>query len=124
VRQGAYVWRTLWRDGAVVANGTDVPVEAIDPLANLHCAVTRQVPGADTAFTPDETLTRRQALRSYTHNNAYAAFAEDRKGTLTPGKLADIAVLSTNVLDGPAAALRTATVDLTIRGGTVAYRRR
>jgi predicted amidohydrolase YtcJ len=124
VRQGAYVWRTLWRDGAVVANGTDVPVEAIDPLANLHCAVTRQVPGADTAFTPDETLTRRQALRSYTRNNAYAAFAEDRKGTLTPGMLADIAVLSTNILDGPAAALRSATVDLTIRGGTVAYRRR
>ena len=123
VEQGAYVWRTLWEDGAVVGNGTDVPVEAVDPLASFHCTVTRQVPGADSAFTAEETLSRRRALRSYTVNNAYAAFTEDTKGTLAPGKLADVAVLSDNILDGPADRIRAAEVDLTIVGGEVAYER-
>jgi predicted amidohydrolase YtcJ len=107
----------------VVTNGTDVPVEEIDPLASLHCTVTRQVPGADTAFTAEETLSRRRALRSYTVNNAYAAFTEDRKGTLTPGKYADIAVLSGNLLEVPADSIRSVDVDATIVGGEVAYER-
>jgi predicted amidohydrolase YtcJ len=123
VEQGAYPWRTLWEDGAVVTNGTDVPVEAVDPLASLHCTITRQVPDADTAFTAEETLSRRQALRSYTVNNAYAAFEEDTKGTLTPGKLADIAVLADNILEVPADEIRSVDVDLTIVGGEVAYER-
>ena len=123
VEQGAYPWRTLWEDGAVVTNGTDVPVEAVDPLASLHCTITRQVPDADTAFTAEETLSRRQALRSYTVNNAYAAFEEDTKGTLTPGKLADIAVLTDNILAVPADEIRSVAVDLTIVGGEVAYER-
>ena len=123
VEQGAYPWRTLWEDGAVVTNGTDVPVEAVDPLASLHCTVTRQVPDADTAFTAEETLSRRQALRSYTVNNAYAAFEEDTKGTLTPGKLADIAVLADNILAVPADEIRSVAVDLTIVGGEGAYER-
>ncbi len=123
VEQGAYVWRTLWNDGAVVGNGTDVPVEAIDPLASLHCTVTRQVPGTDSSFTEEETLSRRQALESYTINNAYMAFAEDEKGTLTPGKLADVAVLSNNLLEIPTDSIRETTVDYTIVGGTVVYER-
>ncbi len=121
VNQGAYLWNTLWADGAVVGNGTDVPVEKIDPLASLHCTATRQVPGTDTTFTPDETLTRRRALQSYTINNARMAFEEDVKGTLTPGKLADVTVLSENILTGPPERLREATVDYTIVGGEVAY---
>ena len=121
VEEGAYVWRTLWDDGAVVGNGTDVPVEKIDPLASFHCTVTRQVPGPDSSFTEEETLSRRQALKSYTLNNAYAAFTEDVKGTLTPGKLADIAVLSTSPLNAPASKIRNTTVDYTIVGGDVAY---
>jgi len=123
VEQGAYPWRTLWEDGAVVTNGTDVPVEKIDPLASFHCTVTREVPGSDTTFTPEETLGRRQALRSYTINNAYAAFAEEEKGTLEPGKLADVAVLSDNILEIPANQIRGAEVDLTILGGEVVYER-
>ena len=123
VRQGAYLWKTLWEDGVVVANGTDVPVEKIDPLANLHCTVTREVPGTDTTFTPGETLSRRRALKSYTMKNACAAFTEDVKGTLTPGKLADVAVLSENILEGPADAIPTVDVTHTIVGGTVAYER-
>lgn len=123
VNEGAYVWKTLWEDGAVVTNGTDVPVEKIDPLASFHCTVTRQVPGTDTTFTPDETLTREQALKSYTVNNAYAAFEEDIKGTLTPGKLADVAVLSKNILEIPADQIRSTQVDYTVLGGEVVYER-
>ncbi len=121
VTEGAYVWRTLWNDGAVVGNGTDVPVEKIDPLASYHCTVTRQVPGTDTTFTPDETLTRRQALKSYTIENARMAFEEDEKGTLTPSKLADVTVLSDNILEIPADQIRDTQVDLTILGGEVVY---
>jgi len=121
VEQGAYIWRTLWEDGVVVGNGTDVPVEKINPFASLHCTATRQVPGTDTTFTPDEALTRRQALKSYTVNNARMAFEEDVKGTLTPGKLADVAVLSQNILTGPAERLRNASVDYTVVGGDVVY---
>ena len=123
VREGAYVWRTLWEDGAVVGNGTDVPVEKINPLASFHCTVTRQVPGTDTTFTPEESLTPRQALKSYTIKNAYAAFADNRKGTLTPGKLADITVLSQNILTGSPEKIRKTEVDYTIVGGEVAYTR-
>jgi len=121
VEGGAYPWKTLWNDGAIVGNGTDVPVEKIDPLASYHCTVTRQVPGTDTTFTPDETLTRRQALKSYTVANARMAFAEEEKGTLTPGKLADVTVLSDNILEIPADQIRDAQVDLTILGGEVVY---
>jgi predicted amidohydrolase YtcJ len=123
VEQGAYPWKTLWEDGAVVTNGTDVPVEQIDPLASVHCTVTRAVPGPDTTFTAEETLDRRRALESYTINNAYAAFAEDVKGSLEPGKLADVTVFEENVLEVPAGEIRDTEVDYTIVGGDVAYER-
>jgi len=123
VEEGAYVWKTLWEDGAVVTNGTDVPVEQIDPLASFHCTVTRAVPGSDTTFTAEETLDRRRALESYTLNNAYAAFAEDVKGSLEAGKLADVTVFGENILEVPAEEIRDAEVDLTIVGGEVAYER-
>ena len=123
VEQGAYVWKTLWEDGVVVGNGTDVPVEKIDPFASLHCTVARTVPGTDTTFTPDETLSRRRALKSYTINNARMAFEEEVKGTLTPGKLADVAVLSDNMLEGPPRRIRETTVDYTVVGGEVVYTR-
>jgi predicted amidohydrolase YtcJ len=123
VEEGAYVWKTLWEDGAVVTNGTDVPVEQIDPLASYHCTVTRAVPGADTTFTKEEALDRRRALESYTINNAYAAFAEDVKGSLEPGKLADVTVFGDNILEVSADEIRDVPVDVTIVGGEVAYER-
>ncbi len=118
--QGAYVWRDLWESGAVVTNGTDVPVEDADPLASLHCSVTRALNDGSTFF-PEQRMTREQALRSYTINNAYAAFEEDLKGMLTPGKLADIVVLSKDIMTIPAEEIPTARVQYTIVGGRVAY---
>lgn len=119
---GAYMWRDLIDSGAVVSNGTDVPVEDIDPIASYHASVTRMTADG-TPFFPEQAMTRQEALRSYTEWAAYAAFEEHLKGTLEPGKLADMVVLSGNILTMPPEEIPTARVDLTIVGGEVRYRR-
>lgn len=121
--QGAYMWKALWESGAVVTNGTDAPVEDVDPLASFHCTVTRRLPDGS-AFFPDQALSREQALRSYTMNNAYAAFEEGIKGSLTPGKLADIVVLSNDIMTIPADEILSTRVLYTIVGGEIAYEAR
>ena len=121
-RSGAYVWRDLLDAGVVVTNGTDVPVEDIDPLASFHCSVTRLAHDGESFF-PDQAMTRMEALRSYTIHNAYAAFEEDVKGSITPGKLADITVLSRDIMTVPAEEILETEVDLTILGGEVRYER-
>lgn len=123
-REGAYPWRSLMESGAVVNNGTDVPVEDIDPLDSFHCSVTREIATMeDSTFYHGEAMTRRQALRSYTINGAYSAFAEDRRGSLEPGKLADIAVISRDIMTIPADSIPAAQVDVTIVDGRVEYAR-
>lgn len=92
-------------------------------LASYHCTVVRQVPGTDTTFTPAEALPRHRALRFYTLSNARMAFEENTKCILAPGKLADIAVLSQNILTVPAGDLLRTEVDYTIVGGNIAYTR-
>lgn len=119
-REGAYVWRDLIESGAIVSNGTDAPVEDVDPIACFHSSVTRRLTDG-TAFFPEQRLTRLEALRSYTALAAYAAFEEEIKGTLAPGKLADVVVLSRDVLACPEDEIRDADVDYTIVGGRVAY---
>jgi predicted amidohydrolase YtcJ len=119
---GAYMWRTLIDSGAVVTNGTDVPVEDIDPIAGYYSSVAR-VCFDGTIFYPDQAMTREEALASYTINNAYAAFEEDIKGSLTPGKYADIAVLSQDILTVPAEEIPSTEVDYTIVGGEIRYQR-
>jgi predicted amidohydrolase YtcJ len=121
-RTGAYVWRSLMDAGALIANGTDAPVEDVDPIASFHASVTRRTASGDVFF-GEQRMTRAEALRSYTLNNAYAAFEENVKGSITPGKLADIVVLSKNIMTVPEEEIRTARVDLTIVGGEVRYRR-
>jgi predicted amidohydrolase YtcJ len=121
-RTGAYVWRSLMDAGALIANGTDAPVEDVDPIASFHASVTRRTASGD-VFYAEQRMTRAEALRSYTLNNAYAAFEENAKGSITPGKLADIVVLSKNIMTVPEEEIRTARVDLTIVGGQVRYRR-
>jgi predicted amidohydrolase YtcJ len=118
--EGAYVWRSLLDSGAVVTNGTDAPVEDVDALASYYASVTRKLPSG-TAFFPKQCMTREEALRSYTRDGAYAAFEEDLKGTLTPGKLADIVVLSRDILTCPEAELLKTKVVYTIVGGKVLF---
>jgi hypothetical protein len=121
--QGAYAWRSLLDAGAVVINGTDTPVEPVDPIACFYSSVTRKWKGGEALF-PGQRMTRHEALRSYTRSAAYAAFEEDLKGSLSPGKLADIAVLSRDILSVPEEQIREAEVLYTIVGGRVVYQRR
>jgi predicted amidohydrolase YtcJ len=120
-REGAYVWRNLWDSTAVVTNGTDTPVENINPLWNFYATITRRLPDGSTFF-PEQRLTREEALQSYTINNAYAAFEEKIKGSLTPGKLADIVVLSKDILEIPENEISDTTVSYTIIGGKIVYK--
>jgi predicted amidohydrolase YtcJ len=119
---GAYMWRTLIDSGAVVTNGTDVPVEDIDPIASYYSSVAR-VCFDGTVFYPDQAMTREEALASYTINNAYAAFEEEIKGSLTPGKYGDIVVLSQDILTIPDEEIPNTRVDYTIVGGEIRYQR-
>lgn len=119
-RTGAYVWQSLMKTGAVVTNGTDVPVEDIDPIASFHATVTRKTADGSVFF-PEQRMTRLEALKSYTINNAFAAFEEDIKGTLAPGKLADITVLSKDIMTVPEDQIRDAKVVYTIVGGKIGY---
>ena len=88
------------KSGAIIANGTDVPVERIDPMANFHATITRKTKDGS-VFYGDQKMTRDEALKSYTWNGAYAAKEESLKGSLAVGKLADITVLSKDIMTVP-----------------------
>ena len=119
---GAYMWRSLMDEGVAIGNGTDVPVERISPIASFTASVVRKdLEGND--FYPAQKMTRMEALRSYTLNNAFAAFEEDLKGSITPGKLADITILDRDLMTVPDEELSMTKVDMTILGGRVAYER-
>ncbi|HVR99323.1 MAG TPA: amidohydrolase [Thermoanaerobaculia bacterium] len=120
-KSGAYVWRSLIDSGAIIANGTDTPVEDIDPIACFYATVTRRMANGE-LFYPAQKMTREEALRSYTLNGAYAAFEEDVKGSITPGKLGDVVVLSKDIMKIPDTEIPTAKVVLTILGGKVRWR--
>jgi predicted amidohydrolase YtcJ len=119
---GAYMWRALLDSGAVVTNGTDTPVEDVDPIANFHAAVTRRMRNGE-AFYPAQRMTRDEALHAATLGAAYAAFEEDVKGSLAPGKLADVVVLSRDILTVPDDEIPGTEVLATIVGGEVVYRK-
>lgn len=120
-REGAYPWRALLDSGAVVTNGTDAPVEDVDPIASYHASITRELADGS-RFHPEQAMTREEALHSYTLANAWAAFEEEVKGSLTPGKYADIVVLDRDILTVSEHEVRDARVALTIVGGEVRYR--
>ncbi len=120
--QTSYRWRDLLDAGVRINNGTDAPVEDIDPFASYAASVTRIMNTGD-AFFPAQAMTRMEALKSYTLDNAYSAFEEDIKGSLEIGKLADLAVLSDNLLTVPDNQLTSIQVDYTLIGGEIRYQR-
>lgn len=117
----AYLWRDLIDSGAVVCNGTDAPVEDVDPIANFYASVTRKLPDGST-FYPRQKMTRMEALRSYTRNAAYAAFEDGIKGSLEIGKLADITILTKDILTIPDDEILSTKVAYTIVDGSIVYR--
>ena len=98
--RGAYAWRSLLNTGVVIPNGTDFPVEEVNPLLTFHAAVTRQDPTNLPAggWYPDQKMTREEALQSMTIWAAYAGFQEKILGSLTPGKYADFVVLDRDIM--------------------------
>jgi predicted amidohydrolase YtcJ len=106
----------------VVGNGTDTPAEDVDPIAGFYASVSRKLKDG-TVFFPDQRMSRMEALRSYTINNAYAAFEEDSKGSLRVEKLADVTVLWSDILKIVEDRIPSAKVDYTLVGGKVMYRR-
>ena len=120
--QTSYPWRDLIDSGAVLVNGTDVPVEPIDPLASLYATVSRMT-SQGKPFVPEQALTRVEALASYTINGAYAAFEEDVKGSVTPGKWADLVVLSNDFFAVETADIARLQIEMTILAGQIRYAR-
>jgi hypothetical protein len=120
--EGAYVWRSLMDAGATIMNGTDAPVENVSPIASYYSSVSRVMADGE-RFTPAQRMSRMEALESYTINAAYGAFEEGIKGSLTPGKLADVVVLSRDILSVDEPEIPGTEVDLTIVGGEVVYDR-
>jgi predicted amidohydrolase YtcJ len=123
VTEGAYVWRKLLDTGARILNGTDAPVEDVSPIQGFHATVTRQdasgqPPGG---FDPDQKLTRAEALRTMTLDAAYGSFAEKEKGSIEVGKLADLVVLSQDILAVPDEVLMKTEVLATIVDGKLLY---
>jgi len=123
-REGAYPWRTLLETGAVVTNGTDAPVEDVDPIESFYATVTRRMKANGELFYPEQAMTREEALYSYTLAPAYAAFEEHVKGSLEVGKLADVTVLSKDITTVPEEEILQAEVLYTIVGGQVKYESR
>jgi predicted amidohydrolase YtcJ len=121
--EGAYVWQKLMKTGAVVTNGTDAPVEDVDPIASYYSTVTRKTADG-TVFYGSQRMSRLEALKSYTINGAYAAFEEQTRGTLKPGKYADMVVLSKDILSVPEEEIRSAEVLYTVVGGKIRYRKK
>jgi len=121
---GAYAWRKLLNSGARLTFGSDCPVEVMDPLAGIHAAVTRRradgYPGPD-GWRPEECLTVEEAVRGFTIGAAYASGEENLKGSLTPGKLADLVVLSQDIFTVPPMEIVETRVEATIFDGQVVY---
>ena len=119
----AYPYRSLVESGAPIALGTDWDVEPLAPTLGLYAAVTRQFPagGPTGGWYPAEIVSIRQAVSDYTLGSAYAEFQEGAKGTLRPGKLADMVLLSRDLLSIPAAEILDAAVEMTFLAGRAVF---
>ena len=119
----AYRVRSLLDAGTALALGTDYPVEGLRPMRGLYAAVAREFEagGPDGGYQPQERICIEEAIWAYTAGSAYAEFAEKQKGTLTPGKFADLIVLSRDIARVPAQEILQAEVLLTMAGGRIVY---
>ncbi|HBE72057.1 MAG TPA: amidohydrolase [Planctomycetaceae bacterium] len=117
---GAYVWRSLIDTGAIIPNGTDAPVEKVNPRVSLYASVTRQLANGQ-QFYPKQCMTRAEALLSYTLWPAIAGFQERSLGSIELSKRADLVMWDRNLLTCPAEDLLTAEVVKTILDGKVVY---
>ena len=120
---GAYVWQKLLQSGAIIINGTDAPVEPINPIASFYASVTRKTLKGEPkgGYEPDQRMSREQALRSYTLDAAYGAFEENIKGSIQVGKRADFTILSDDIMQIPEDRILKTVVEYTIVNGEIKY---
>lgn len=120
-KKGAYVWRSLLDNNVIIANGTDTPIEDVDPIQSFYASVTRTRKDNGMVFFQKQKMTRAEALYSYTLGNAYAAFEEDIKGSIKEGKLADLVLLSKDLEKCANDEILETEVLMTIVGGEFKY---
>ena len=123
IKESAYVWRDLINTGSIIINGTDVPVEPINPIASLYASSTRQTlkGNPEGGYEPYQKMTRMEALKSYTINAAYGAFEENIKGSIDIGKYADFTIFSQNIITVPDNQLLNTKIKYTIINGQIEY---
>lgn len=121
--EGAYMWQTLLESGVPIVNGTDVPVEPINPIASFYASVSRRTLKGfpEGGFEPGQKMTREQALRSYTLDAAYGAFEEDFKGSIQAGYLADFTIYNQDIMTVEESQILDTQIAMTIFNGQVVY---
>ena len=119
----AWCWKSIQDAGGKLAFGSDWPVVGIDPRSGIHTALTRQTALGDppAGFIPEQRLPLKRVLEAYTQGSAFAEFAEQQKGTLEVGKLADVVVWDSDLFSLPAKNVRTASVTHTIFDGRLVF---
>ncbi len=119
--EGAYAWRKLMDAGAIIANGSDFPVESPNPFFGLHASITRQDKDSqpDGGWFPGESMTAQEAFASFTIDAAYAGHQENILGSLEPGKKADFIFLDRDIFTVPASEIWQTQVLETWVGGTI-----
>ncbi|WP_115462072.1 amidohydrolase [Winogradskyella aurantiaca] len=125
IKEGAYMWQTLLKSGVPIVNGTDVPVEPINPIPSFYASVSRKTLKGqpEGGYEPAEKMTREQALRSYTLDAAFGAFEEDIKGSIKEGKLADFTIYNQDLMTVPEDQILNTEVVMTIFNGEVVYQK-
>jgi predicted amidohydrolase YtcJ len=124
--KGAYAWRSLLNTGVIIPDGSDFPVEEVNPLISFHSAVSRQdaTNWPDGGWYPDQVMTRTEALKAMTIWAAYAGFQEKVMGSITPGKYADFVILDRDIMTVPASEILGTHVLSTWLGGKSVYERK
>lgn len=120
---GAYAWRSLIKSGAIIAGGSDAPVERGEPMIEFYAAVARKsVKGfSGDGWHPEQAVSREQALKMFSAWAAYAAFEEKDKGSIEVGKLADLTVLSKDIMKIPAPEILKTSCSMTVIGGEIVF---
>jgi predicted amidohydrolase YtcJ len=124
IKEGAYMWQDLLQSGVPIVNGTDVPVEPINPIASFYASVSRKTLKGlpEGGFEPEQKMTRTQALKSYTLDAAYGAFEEKIKGSITKGKLADFTIYNQDLMTVNEEEILKTTIVMTIFNGEIVYK--
>ncbi len=123
IEWGAYMWQTLLLAGVKIVNGTDAPVEPLNPMANFYASVSRKTlkKTPKNGYEPAEKMSRQQALKSYTLDAAFGAFREKQKGSIQLGKWADLTILDQDIMTIPEEKILDTKVEMTVIGGVIVY---